>query len=52
MIDYHNLTPEQEEEMIQSEFKALLRDMPQPHINKKSKLSPKHSNLPTKRMVE
>ena len=26
MIDYHNLTPEQEEEMIQSEFKALLRD--------------------------
>ncbi|MBR5238472.1 MAG: bifunctional (p)ppGpp synthetase/guanosine-3',5'-bis(diphosphate) 3'-pyrophosphohydrolase [Paludibacteraceae bacterium] len=26
MIDYHNLTPEQEEEMIQSEFRALLRD--------------------------
>ena len=26
MIDYHNLTPEQEEEMIQTEFKALLRD--------------------------
>ena len=26
MIDYHNLTLEQEEEMIQSEFKALLRD--------------------------
>ena len=26
MIDYHKLTPEEEEEMIQSEFKALLRD--------------------------
>ena len=26
MIDYHNLTPEQDEEMIQSEFRALLRD--------------------------
>ncbi len=26
MIDYHKLTPEQEEEMIRSEFNALLRD--------------------------
>lgn len=26
MIDYHNLTPEQEQEMINNEFKALLND--------------------------
>ena len=26
MIDYHNLTPEQEQEMITNEFKALLND--------------------------
>lgn len=25
-VDYHNLTPEQEQEMIQAEFQALLRD--------------------------